>query len=78
MPDGAVFGKHANSYAINKSCISCSLSGKDHRFERPGGIKLELNGQGDVIGCGLVLSPNGKVAIFFTVNGTLLGKLPKI
>jgi hypothetical protein len=29
--------------------------------------------------CGLVLtvSPNGKVAIFFTGNGTLLGKFPE-
>jgi hypothetical protein len=29
---------------------------------------------GDVVGCGLVLDPQNKLAIFFTLNGTLMGK----
>jgi hypothetical protein len=78
MPAGALFGKHPNSYAIKNGCDYGFLSGNAnvHRFGPPnGGIKFELNGQEDVMGCGLVLNPEGKVAIFFTVNGTLLGKL---
>jgi hypothetical protein len=30
-------------------------------------------GRGDVVGCGLVLHPDNKLAIFFTGNATLLG-----
>jgi hypothetical protein len=68
--------KHPNSYAIDNACHSCTLSGKDYRLKRKtvGGIKLELKGEGDVIGCGLLLGPKGKLAIFFTANGTLLSK----
>jgi hypothetical protein len=81
MPAGALFGKHPNSYAIKNGCDYGFMSGNANvqRFgPSNGGIKLELNGTGDVIGCGLVLNPAGKVAIFFTLNGTLLGKLVHI
>jgi hypothetical protein len=55
------------------------LAGKRHhlplRFESPEGAQpTERNGI-NVLGCGLVLAPNNKLCIFFTLNGTLLGKL---
>jgi hypothetical protein len=53
----------------------CSVSGKEHTFEWPNGsIKPTWNGQGDVVGCGLVLNPNNQLAIFFTGNGILMGQ----
>jgi hypothetical protein len=33
-----------------------------------------LNGTEDVVGCGLLLNPNNKLFIFFTVNGILMGR----
>jgi hypothetical protein len=32
-----------------------------------------LTGQEDVAGCGLLIDPNDKLAIFFTFNGKLIG-----
>jgi hypothetical protein len=32
-------------------------------------------GEGDIIGCGLFLNSKDELAIFFTLNGILLGKL---
>jgi hypothetical protein len=46
-------------------------------YELPNGVNVvpKWNGRGDVLGCGLLLNPENKVAIFFTMNGMLLGKL---
>jgi hypothetical protein len=53
------------------------LSEKKHTFEWPNGaIKPEWNGQGDVVGCGLVLNSEKEVSLFFTGNGILMGKSP--
>jgi hypothetical protein len=54
----------------------CSVSGRDHAFEWPNGaIKPNLIwGPGVVIGCGILLNPDMKLAIFFTRDGTLMGQ----
>jgi hypothetical protein len=59
-------------------CDYCLLSGHEHFLEWPAGaVKPKWTGTGceDVFGCGLVLSVDNKLAIFFTTNGTLMGKL---
>jgi hypothetical protein len=33
-------------------------------------------GPGDVIGCGILLNPDKKLAVFFTGNGILMGQFP--
>jgi hypothetical protein len=54
----------------------CWLTGEYHLFELPeGAIRPEEKDKGNVYGCGLVLDPDNKGAIFFTANGKLLGKL---
>jgi hypothetical protein len=53
------------------------LSGYIHNFEWPNGaIRPEWNGQGDVVGCGLLLNPENNLFIFFTANGILMGQFP--
>jgi hypothetical protein len=53
----------------------CYPNTKKHIFEWPNrAIKPKWNGRGDVVGCGLVLSPNNQLAIFFTGNGILMGQ----
>jgi hypothetical protein len=39
-----------------------------------GANRPEKKQYGNVFGCGLVLDPDNKLAIFFTLNGQLLGK----
>jgi hypothetical protein len=59
----------------------CWLAGKRYRFELPeGAIRPRWERKSiNVFGCGLVLDPNDKLAIFFTLNGKLAGKLvPKV
>jgi hypothetical protein len=74
--NGSVLGALTNSYAIRSGFDFCRLSGKEHDFEWPNGaIKPESKGQGDVLGCGLLLSSENEVSIFFTGNGLLMGKL---
>jgi hypothetical protein len=34
----------------------------------------EMKGFLNVVGCGLIVEPDNKLAIFFTLNGKLLGK----
>jgi hypothetical protein len=56
----------------------CWIAGEEHRFELPEGAdrpRQKKDGTDDVYGCGLVLDPENKLAIFFTLNGQLLGEL---
>jgi hypothetical protein len=48
-----------------------------HPFELPeGAIPPRTKDDGmDVYGCGLVLDPDDKLAVFFTLNGKLMGEL---
>jgi hypothetical protein len=56
----------------------CLLSGICQFFDWPdGSVKPTLYGCEDVFGCGLVLSANKKLAIFFTTNGILMGQFSK-
>jgi hypothetical protein len=62
----------------------CWLSGTIHNFRWPkGAIKPEwiwgnpndpICQAGDTIGCGLLLTPENNLAIFFTANGILMGR----
>jgi hypothetical protein len=75
VPKGFVGGQ--NSYAIQSGYDCCRLSGKEHGFEWPNGaIKPESKGQGDVLGCGLLLNSENEVSIWFTGNGLLMGQFP--
>jgi hypothetical protein len=77
IPKYSFVGDLPNSYAIEDGYNYCWLSGKEHHFEWPNGaIKPEWNGKGDVYGCGLLLNPENKLSIFFTVNGLLMGQSP--
>jgi hypothetical protein len=70
-----VRGSFPNSNSIWDSDDQYLLSGKSHDFEWPNcAIKPTLNGQGDVIGGGLLLNAEKKMSIFFTTNGILMGK----
>jgi hypothetical protein len=72
-------GGYSNSYAIpifGHHCFGCRLAGVPHHFELPeGAILQEMKPNGNVFGCGIVLDPDNKLAIFFTLNGQLLGEL---
>jgi hypothetical protein len=73
-------GMTQHSYSIEKGCRKCYISGRE--FELPlSTIKPKCNGDGDVYGCGLLRnkSPHDLLlAIFFTLNGTLVGQLKGI
>jgi hypothetical protein len=62
-----------NSYAIkhNFPTYDYWLSGKQHKFEHP----VDPIKSGAVVGCGLLLNSKNQLAVFFTRNGLLLGKL---
>jgi hypothetical protein len=82
LSDGAIpdwIGRNPNSFAIDiglHHCYGCWLAGEPHVFELPeGAIQPEMKENGNVYGCGLVLDPDNNLAIFFTLNGKLLGKL---
>jgi hypothetical protein len=71
-------GRDSNSYGIRIGlhCYDCWLAGEYHPFELPeGAIRPEMKQNGDVWGCGLVLDPDNNLAIFFTLNGKLMGEL---
>jgi hypothetical protein len=38
-------------------------------------IRPQMKEHGNVYGCGLVLDPDNKLWIFFTLNGILMGEL---
>jgi hypothetical protein len=61
-------GDYPNSYAISTGFNLCYLAGETS-FELPRGV----NGR-DVYGCGILMDPNDKLAIFFTLNGILMGQ----
>jgi hypothetical protein len=71
----------ANSYTIPTTGYMYEykfwLGGKIHHFELPkvGILPLMKFDATDVFGCGLILDPEDKLSIFFTVNGQLLGEL---
>jgi hypothetical protein len=69
-------GDVPNSYTILNGHDYCRLEGKEHRLEYPIGAatkKPEWHGIGDVLGCGLLISPKNHISVFFTGNGILLG-----
>jgi hypothetical protein len=77
-PNNSWLGVHSNSYALLPYLVfdRCWLAGEHHRLQLPEGVvrpKWKCNG--NVFGCGLVLDPKDKLAIFFTLNGKLLGEL---
>jgi hypothetical protein len=79
ITDDSLIGEYSNSYAIDigpHRCYGCWLAGEYHRFELPeGAIRPKIKEYGNVFGSGLVLNPDNNLAIFFTLNGKLLGKL---
>jgi hypothetical protein len=77
VPYWSPVGCFPTSFAIQDGCDYCWFSGKSHHFEWPNdAIKPEWKGIGDVYGCGLMLSPENELSIFFTGNGILMGQLP--
>jgi hypothetical protein len=81
LSDGTIsdhlLGEFTNSYSISVyyTVDECELDGETHRFEySEGAIRPKTNGDEDVVGCGLLVDSNDKLAIFFTLNGTLCGK----
>jgi hypothetical protein len=76
IPEYKEIGEHPNSYAfVQLSFTTCcfSLAGEDHQFEFRPGMNFGYN----VFGCGLLLDPNDKLAIFFTLNGSIIGQYRK-
>jgi hypothetical protein len=66
-----------NVHAFSGGRNYCYSNGKKHNFEWQEGAKKPVwNDIGDVLGCGLLLSPTNKVDIFFTGNGVLMGQFP--
>jgi hypothetical protein len=74
-----LIGQDSNSYAIpivGAHCYFCCLAGEIHLFElSEGAIRPKRKDNGNVYGSGLVLDPDNNLAIFFTLNGQLLGEL---
>jgi hypothetical protein len=72
-------GQYPNSYAIKiaDSYYECWVAGETHLFELPEGAiePTWKTGNKNVYGCGLVVDPEDKLAIFFTLNGKLMGEL---
>jgi hypothetical protein len=73
-----LIGDYQNSYAISTGSNWYRLAGETNLFELPDEAvqpKMRDNGNGrNVYGCGLVMDPNDKLAIFFTLNGILMGQ----
>jgi hypothetical protein len=63
-----------NYYGIDANVAKIDsfwLSGKEHELECPTGFIAGTN----VFGSGLLLNSRNELAVFFTLNGNLLGKL---
>jgi hypothetical protein len=73
-----LIGDYPTSYAISTDFYWYwyHLAGETLTFELPyGAVQPRDNGNGrNVYGCGLVMDPNDKLAIFFTLNGILMGQ----
>jgi hypothetical protein len=80
---GGLFGLRANSYAINIPInpnghfYQFFLAGERHliEFSSDGGIRPEQKETGNVVGCGILMNPDEKLTIFFTLNGILIGSV---
>jgi hypothetical protein len=58
---------YPDSYTFSIGFDYCFIAGKEHAIDWPNGaIKPKANGKDDVVLCGLVLSPQNDLAIFFT------------
>jgi hypothetical protein len=80
LPDGhtslPLIETSPNYYTHPSNFNHCWLSGKKHEFEWPNGTpQPKLNAKNNVVGCGLLLDAQNKLSVFFTENGTFLGKL---
>jgi hypothetical protein len=81
MPHNSSIGGYSNSYAIHivghhHGYYGYYIAGTPHLFELPeGAVEQEMKENGNVFGCGLIVDPDNKLVIFFTLNGQLLGKL---
>jgi hypothetical protein len=70
-----MIGCSTNFYGIPDNCDFCFLEGEKHSFQWPqGAIKPKWKDQGNVVGCGIMISPKDNMSIFFTLNGQLMGK----
>jgi hypothetical protein len=80
VPDYLWIGDYSNSYAIQIADFfdyNCWLAGQRKQLELPvGAIRPSWKRNGiNVLGCGLLFDSEDKLAIFFTLNGRLLGEL---
>jgi hypothetical protein len=81
LPDDVTLQESPNAYAVSFSseCKCCFLAGKEHPFKWPTGVDGEAilpkwnDTAENVIGCGLLLNANNNLAIYFTLNGQLIG-----
>jgi hypothetical protein len=79
LPSDYTFDEcHPNFYYLSHDCDHCCLSGTKHKFELPtGAIKPEWKSSdsgSNEVGCGILLHSNGKMFIFFALNGNLMGQ----
>jgi hypothetical protein len=75
LSDAAIPG-NGYSWITVPYAVGCWLAGVFHHFEwQDGAIRPIRNFGTNVYGCGLVLDPKDKLAIFFTYNGQLMGEL---
>lgn len=76
--DDAIWvGDCTNSYAISSDDYDeCSLEGEKHGLESAAEVDIFMKHKddGNIYGCGLLLDPDNQLAIFFTLNGILLGE----
>jgi hypothetical protein len=75
-----LIGVYPNSYAISTISELLNwriLAGRTPILELPADEAISLEpkeNEANVYGCGLVMDPNDKLAIFFTLNGILMGQ----
>jgi hypothetical protein len=63
-----------NTYGFSLRFDYFGIAENKHSIDWPSGaVKPTWNGQGDVYGCGLLLSSDNELSISFTGNGLLIG-----